>query len=87
MVHGQVMSILEVELVLTPSVITGSLTLILALTVYFFFPDSPLNAHFLTPKERAQAILRIKSNHSGIEQKRFKRYQYATYLDLCIVMY
>lgn len=31
---------------------------------------------FLTYEERAQAILRIKENHSGIEQKTFKRYQY-----------
>jgi hypothetical protein len=52
---------------------------VLAASIYFFFPDSPLTAHFLTPKERAQAILRIKGNHSGIEQKRFKRYQYDLY--------
>jgi hypothetical protein len=51
------------------------LTLLLAIAVYLFFPDSPLSAHFLTPKEKAQAILRIKGNHSGIEQKKFKKYQ------------
>lgn len=27
-------------------------------------------------EERAQAVLRIKENHSGIEQKYFKRYQF-----------
>jgi hypothetical protein len=64
------------EVTLSRVVITATLTLALAVSVYFFFPDSPLTAHFLTPKERAQAILRIKGNHSGIEQKRFKKHQY-----------
>ncbi|KAF2801304.1 MFS general substrate transporter [Mytilinidion resinicola] len=57
-------------------VITGSLTVIFGISVWFFFPDSPLTARFLTLEERAQAILRIQSNHSGIEQKHFKRYQF-----------
>lgn len=57
-------------------IINGTITIILAAAIYFFFPDSPLTAHFLTPEERAQAIIRIKSNHSGIEQKRFKMHQF-----------
>ncbi|KAK4542352.1 hypothetical protein LTR36_006808 [Oleoguttula mirabilis] len=57
-------------------VITGVLTLLLAVAVWLWLPNSPLTAHFLTPKERAQAVLRIKENHSGIEQKHFKRYQF-----------
>lgn len=44
--------------------------------IWLFFPDSPVSARFLTPEERAQAILRISSNHSGVEQKHFKRYQF-----------
>ncbi|KAI0888692.1 MFS general substrate transporter [Annulohypoxylon maeteangense] len=56
-------------------VITGTLTIIYGIFVYLFFPDNPMSAHFLTLEERAQAILRIASNHSGIEQKRFKRHQ------------
>jgi hypothetical protein len=35
-----------------------------------------LNAKFLTLEERAQAVLRIRENHSGIEQKFFKRHQF-----------
>ncbi|CAG8931401.1 unnamed protein product [Penicillium salamii] len=57
-------------------VITGVLTVIFGIWVYMLFPDSPLHANFLTYEERAQAILRIKENHSGIEQKTFKRYQF-----------
>lgn len=52
--------------------------MVFGLAVWLFFPDNPLRASFLTPEERAQAILRIKDNHSGIEQKHFKKYQYDT---------
>ncbi|KAK8146310.1 hypothetical protein G3M48_003258 [Beauveria asiatica] len=54
----------------------GVVTVVFGIFVYLMLPDSPLYAHFLTPEERAQAILRIKSNHSGIEQKHFKREQF-----------
>jgi amino acid permease len=56
-------------------VITGVLTVIFGVFVYLFFPDSPIHADFLAQEERAKAILRIRENHSGIEQKIFKRYQ------------
>ncbi|KAM3470125.1 hypothetical protein MY5147_006608 [Beauveria neobassiana] len=54
----------------------GVVTVVFGIFVYLMLPDSPLYAHFLTSEERAQAILRIKSNHSGIEQKHFKREQF-----------
>ncbi|KAJ5679565.1 hypothetical protein N7462_007809 [Penicillium macrosclerotiorum] len=57
-------------------VITGTLTIIFGVFVFLFFPDSPLHANFLTYEERAKAILRIKENNSGIEQKLFKKYQF-----------
>ncbi|OTA01183.1 hypothetical protein A9Z42_0015290 [Trichoderma parareesei] len=57
-------------------VITGVITIVFGLLVFFFYPDSPLHAKFLTPEERAQAVLRIKSNNSGIEQKQFKKHQF-----------
>ncbi|KAH8694305.1 allantoate permease [Talaromyces proteolyticus] len=57
-------------------VVTGIITIIFGGLVYLFFPDSPLNATFLTYEERGQAILRIKENNSGIEQKQFKKYQF-----------
>ena len=58
-------------------VLTGAITILFGAAVWLFFPDSPLHAKFLTPEERAQGILRIKGNHSGIEQKRFKKHQYS----------
>ncbi|KAL2429253.1 putative transporter PB10D8.01 [Exophiala dermatitidis] len=57
-------------------VITGAITVVFGVAVWLFFPDSPLHARFLTPEDRAKAILRIKENHSGIEHKRFKKYQF-----------
>ncbi|KAL1638683.1 hypothetical protein SLS58_008715 [Diplodia intermedia] len=56
--------------------ITGTLTILYGALVSTLFPSSPLTAHFLTPTQRAQSVLRIRSNHSGIEQKRFKRPQF-----------
>ncbi|KAI0759893.1 major facilitator superfamily domain-containing protein [Irpex lacteus] len=54
-------------------VITGAITLAVAVAYWFFFPDSPTNAWFLTPEERAKAVHRIKSeNQTGVENKHFK---------------
>ncbi|KAH7927986.1 MFS general substrate transporter [Leucogyrophana mollusca] len=56
-------------------IITGTLTLIVAVSYWFLFPDSPTNAWFLTMDERAKAILRIKENQTGVENKHFKKEQ------------
>jgi len=45
----------------------------------FFFPDSPTTAWFLTPEERAKAVLRIKENQTGVENKVFKKEQSVVY--------
>ncbi|KIJ61693.1 hypothetical protein HYDPIDRAFT_31026 [Hydnomerulius pinastri MD-312] len=57
-------------------IITGAITLILAVLYWFFFPDSPTNAWFLTMDERAKAVQRIKENQTGVENKHFKRDQF-----------
>jgi ACS family allantoate permease-like MFS transporter len=41
----------------------------------FLFPDSPVNARFLTPEERIIAVSRLKVNQTGVENKTFKRSQ------------
>ncbi|KAJ7613116.1 MFS general substrate transporter [Roridomyces roridus] len=56
-------------------VITGILTLFVSLGFWFFFPDSPTNAWFLTKEERAIAVRRLKENQTGVENKRFKKEQ------------
>jgi len=56
-------------------IIMGTITLIVALCFFFLFPDSPVNAWFLTPEERAIAVLRIRENQTGVENKHFKKEQ------------
>ncbi|KAI0345426.1 MFS general substrate transporter [Trametopsis cervina] len=57
-------------------VITGVITLIVSVLFWFFFPDSPHTAWFLTPEERIIAVERLKVNQSGVENKTFKREQF-----------
>jgi hypothetical protein len=59
-------------------IITGLLTLITAVMYFFFFPDSPTTAWFLTMDERAKAVQRIKQNQTGVENKHFKMEQYVS---------
>ncbi|EGN94818.1 hypothetical protein SERLA73DRAFT_96177 [Serpula lacrymans var. lacrymans S7.3] len=56
-------------------IITGGMTLILAVTFWFLFPDSPTTAWFLTMEERAKAVQRIQENQTGVENKHFKKEQ------------
>lgn len=56
-------------------VITGALTVALALIFYFVVPDSQLSAKFLTPAEKVVAIERLRTNQQGIGNKKFKLYQ------------
>ncbi|KAF7368275.1 MFS general substrate transporter [Mycena venus] len=56
-------------------IITGLMTFVIAVFFWFFFPDSPTTAWFLTPQERAMAVLRIKQNQTGVENKQFKKEQ------------
>ncbi|KAJ7127432.1 major facilitator superfamily domain-containing protein [Mycena crocata] len=56
-------------------VITGSLTIVTAISFWLFFPDSPTTAWFLTPQERAIAVMRLKENQTGVENKSLKKEQ------------
>lgn len=60
-------------------IFTGLITLIVSVVFWFFFPDSPHTAWFLTPEERIIAVERIKVNQSGVENKTFKRNQYVSF--------
>jgi len=52
--------------------ITGIVTFIVSVLFWFFFPDSPTTAWFLTPDERIKAVQRVRANQAGIENKQFK---------------
>ncbi|KAF8521407.1 MFS general substrate transporter [Hysterangium stoloniferum] len=56
--------------------ITGGITLIMAGYFWFFFPDSPTTAWFLTQEERMIAVERIKGNQTAIGNRQFKWEQF-----------
>lgn len=53
-------------------IITGIITFITSIVFWFTFPDSPANAHFLSTEDKRLAVLRIKVNQTGVENKHFK---------------
>ncbi|KAI8289293.1 putative transporter [Colletotrichum sp. SAR11_57] len=58
-------------------VVTGGLTLILAVWVWIDYPSNPAEARFLTLEEKVQVIRRVhKAQQSSIEQKHFKKEQF-----------
>ncbi|EMD38093.1 hypothetical protein CERSUDRAFT_113228 [Gelatoporia subvermispora B] len=57
-------------------IITGIITFVVSILFWFFFPDSPATAWFLTPEERVLAVERIKVNQAGVETKHFKSGQF-----------
>ena len=57
--------------------ICGGFTVLWAGVVYLFLPDSPLNARFLTERERAVAVERVRKNRTGIKTTEFKWAQVA----------
>ncbi|KAJ7047120.1 major facilitator superfamily domain-containing protein [Mycena alexandri] len=61
-------------------IITGAITLVTSVLFWFFFPDSPTTARFLTVEERILAVERVKVNQAGIENKHWKRSQFISAL-------
>lgn len=56
-------------------VISGALTVFVAIAFFFLVPDSQRSAHFLSPAEKVYAIERLRVNQQGIGNKKFKWYQ------------
>ncbi|KAK5190992.1 hypothetical protein LTR99_000065 [Exophiala xenobiotica] len=55
--------------------VLGSFTFVWGLFIFFFLPDSPLNARFLSEREKFIAVHRVRGNKTGIENKTIKWYQ------------
>lgn len=57
-------------------IIIGGFTFLTSIFLFYFFPNNPTNAKFLTIQERVWTIRRIqKASRSSIELNRFKKYQ------------
>lgn len=58
-------------------IVTGGLSVLLSVVVFFYYPDNPAQARFLTLEEKVHSITRVhQSSQSSIEQKQFKRSQF-----------
>ena len=54
----------------------GILTIAMGIVFIVLLPDSQLNAWWLSPRDRALAVERVRVNQQGIGNKHFKRYQF-----------
>ncbi|KII87313.1 hypothetical protein PLICRDRAFT_251321 [Plicaturopsis crispa FD-325 SS-3] len=55
--------------------LVGGITFCWSILCYFFLPDSPTTARWLTDRQKVIAVRRTKDNHTGMENKTFKMYQ------------
>ena len=56
-------------------ILIGSFSIVYSFLFLWLFPDSPMKATFLTDRERHIAVLRLRSNNTGIQNRQFKRLQ------------
>ncbi|OBT67873.1 hypothetical protein VE03_02552 [Pseudogymnoascus sp. 23342-1-I1] len=50
----------------------GAITVAWAAVVFYFLPDSPTNAKFLTQREKSIAVERLRDNRTGVKNTTFK---------------
>lgn len=51
------------------------MTVVYAVVVGIFLPDNPVNAKFVSERQKAIAIDRVRGDQTGIENKTFKKSQ------------
>lgn len=52
--------------------ILGGITVAWSFVIFFFLPDTPSKAWFLSKFDRTKAIIRVKENMTGIKNNEFK---------------
>ena len=57
-------------------VILGSVTMGFALLMLWKFPDSPMKGTFLTEREKEIAVMRVQTNNTGMQTRKFKKAQF-----------
>lgn len=57
-------------------IITGCMTILIGVLLILHVPDIPAKAWWLTPLERKQTVLRIKTNQQGFGNRHFKWHQF-----------
>ncbi|KAI0165264.1 major facilitator superfamily transporter allantoate [Hypoxylon sp. FL1284] len=56
-------------------IIFGAFTVLYGAFLFFFIPDSPMTARWLSDRDRALALARVRQNRTGIMNRKFKWYQ------------
>lgn len=56
--------------------ITGAMTIVWALVIGIFLPDSPVRAKFITDRQKGIVIDRLRADQTGVENKQFKWEQF-----------
>lgn len=56
-------------------IIFALITLGIAVITLLFLPDCPDNARFLNPKQKTQAVDRVRVHQQGVRDSKFKWYQ------------
>ncbi|KAB8200837.1 major facilitator superfamily domain-containing protein [Aspergillus parasiticus] len=56
--------------------IFGAITLVWAFILFYWLPDTPMNARFLGQDDRRKAVLRVQENMTGIKNDEFKIHQF-----------
>ena len=57
-------------------IVCAAVTLVIGVLFWFFIPDNPMEARFLTHREKVVAIERLRAQSSGVENKTWKREQF-----------
>lgn len=57
------------------AVVTGLVSIVFGVCMYFFMATSVVTAKFFTEEERTLAVERLRENHQGVGSKQYKRYQ------------
>lgn len=53
-------------------VLIGSFSIAFGILFLILFPDSPMKARFLSDREKHIAVLRMRSNNTGMQTRQFK---------------
>ncbi|KAL5000891.1 major facilitator superfamily domain-containing protein [Aspergillus recurvatus] len=56
--------------------IFGAITIAWAFVLFWWLPDTPMNARFLTEEDRRKAVARVSENMTGIKNDKFKLEQF-----------
>ncbi|KAL4816222.1 major facilitator superfamily domain-containing protein [Aspergillus spinulosporus] len=56
--------------------IFGAVTIAWAFVLFWWLPDTPMNARFLSADDRRKAVSRVSENMTGIKNDKFKLYQF-----------